>query len=125
MKIIKTRPLSKDKRGEITQIIEVGSVPIVSVLYIRSKKGAIRANHYHHQDTHYTYLLSGKYRYFEKKLTGTKIEKRIILPGEMVVTSPLHIHAMKFLEDSEWVVCTTQPRGQADYEKDTVRVKLI
>ena len=45
-----------DERGLIQVLTDL---PISSVLVIRSKKGAVRGNHYHKEDFHYCYLASG------------------------------------------------------------------
>jgi len=48
----------KDPRGEIMNIFEG---PIEHIALITSKKGSIRANHYHKEDQQYIYLVSGAY----------------------------------------------------------------
>ena len=119
--------LSEDNRGTITQLLDISGRNIKAILKIYSKKDAIRGNHYHKKDIHFTYLLKGNFRYVEKSTQRpkAKLVSRIINPGEMVVSHPNTIHAMKFLQDSEMIVFTTESRKQKDYERDTVRVKLI
>lgn len=97
---------------------------ITSALLIVSKKGSIRANHYHKKDTHFVYLLSGAFEYSEKSAVNKKTRKKnsLILPGYLVTTPPMTLHAMKFLKDSVMIALTTEPRDQKDYEKDTVRI---
>ncbi len=135
------KPEFADIRGAITKILDDGRTNIKSVLLITSKKGAIRANHYHKKDTHYCYMLSGKMEYFEKPvprsldatgipaeglgIDGGKIESAVLEVGDMVFTPSMHVHAFKFLEDTVWVTLATESRSQADYEADTVRVKFI
>jgi len=114
-----------DARGEIVHILDIPA-DFKTVLFISSNSGAIRANHYHKKDSHYTYLISGKFEYGEKSLQeGSKLIKKNIKPGDLVLTKPKIIHYMKFLEDSTMIVFTTEPRDQKHYEADTVRVKLI
>ncbi len=127
MKLSKTRVISKDNRGEIIKLLDFSSrIKFKSVLFIKSKKGAVRANHYHKNDSHYTCLLFGKFRYYEKGLNKkSKIKNWIISPGDIVITQPKIIHTMEFLENSTLVVFTTESRNQAKYEKDLVRIKLV
>ena len=123
--ITKINPEFTDTRGAISRIVEIDSRMKVA-LFISSKAGSIRANHYHKHDTHYTFLLSGKFEYIEKDLmANAKIESQVIVPGDLVISPPNRIHAMKFLEDSTMVVISTEPRDQQSYEADTIRTKLV
>lgn len=125
LNIIKITDSFTDARGAIARIMEL-SPAIKSALYITSKTGSVRANHYHKHDTHYTFLLTGKFAYLEKGIrNGARVEKRLILPGDLVTTPAKRIHAMKFQADSTMVVFTTEPRDQTSYEADTVRIKLV
>lgn len=118
------KPEIIEERGNITRILDV-ETPIRSVLLITSKAGTTRSNHYHKTDAHYCYLISGKMQWYEKPVEGRQVESAILEPGDMVYTPPMTIHAVKFLEDSVFLAFATGPRNQADYEFDTVRVKLI
>lgn len=118
-------PFFKDSRGTMSHLLD-GSSVFTSAVLITSKKGAIRANHYHKTDTHYSYMLQGSMEYTHKKLgekgKGTTI---LVKKGEIVQTPPNTMHAMRFLEDSEFIALTTEARDHKQYEKDTVRIKLI
>ena len=48
----------RDGRGEIFNVFEgkIGHVALIT-----SKKGSVRANHYHNRDHQYMYLISGAY----------------------------------------------------------------
>ena len=122
----KLKPFHIDDRGEMIQLLP-NQLKVKSLLLIRSKKNSIRANHYHKKDLHCVYLLEGKYEYLEKDMRKfkTRTSKRTIAPGDLVTTFPMHAHAMRFLENSVWIVITTEPRYQKNYEKDTIRLKLI
>ena len=119
------KPDHVDARGGITKILDDGKTKIRSVLYITGKKGTVRANHYHKKDTHYVYMLSGKMLYFEKNITGKKIERAMLKKGDMIFSPARKVHAFRFLEDTVWVVLSTMSRSQKHYEADTVRVKFI
>src|SRR3989344_740319 len=102
MKIItKIKPFHVDERGEMSYLLD-DAKNITSALYITCKKGAIRANHYHKKDTHYSYILSGSMEYTYQDVNDKNVKKYkvIVRKGEMVESSPMTIHAMRFLEDS-------------------------
>lgn len=127
MKFVKKiKPFHVDERGEMFYLLDK-SAPITSVLYITCKKGAVRANHYHKKDTHYSYILNGsmEYTYKELKTKNSKLKTIVVSAGQIVETPPMTMHAMRFLEDSIFIALTTEARDQKKYEKDTVRVKLV
>ncbi len=126
MKIVqKVKPFFKDKRGEMFQLLDK-EAKYTSALLITCKKGAVRANHYHKKDTHYSYMISGKMEYYYKDIKSKASPKKVIVKkGEIVCTPPMTLHAMKFLEDSVFLALTTEPRNQNEYENDTMRVEII
>ena len=120
------KPIFIDDRGGSTVLLDDGKTKIKSILLITCQKGAIRANHYHKKDSHYSYMLSGKMEYREKMATGKGIiKKAIIRTRDMVYTPPMAIHAMRFLEKSVFLAFATKSRKGNAYENDTVRIKLI
>lgn len=127
MKITNKFLTYRDYRGDILNIFDFTKhKKLKSALIISSKRGSVRANHYHKKDVHYIYLLSGKLKYYEKKPdNGQKIRSKLIKEKEMIKTEAGIIHAMKFLKDSVMIVFTTESRKQSNYERDTIRVKLI
>ena len=124
--VIKIQPPHTDERGSITNLLEV-NFPLRSILLITSRKGSIRANHYHKKDSHYVYLLQGKMEYTEKDMSAKNKRKRsiIVKPGDLILSPPMMAHAMRFLEDTVFLAFTTEPRDQRSYEEDTVRIQLI
>lgn len=131
MKVLKNiQPEFVDERGGISKILDDGRTIVRSVLVITSKKGSVRANHYHKKDSHYSYLLSGRMEYTEQPVdangnfTGKK-ETIVLEKGDMVYSAPMTAHAMRFLEDSIFLALATESRSHTAYEEDTVRVKLI
>jgi quercetin dioxygenase-like cupin family protein len=120
------KPEFVDERGGISKLLDDGRTIIRSVLLITSKKGSIRANHYHKQDSHYCYFLSGSMRYTEKPLDeGSEKKSTIVKAGDVIYTPPQVAHVMEFLEDSVFITLATKSRHQDAYEEDTVRVKLV
>lgn len=119
------QPEYTDARGGITKVLDDGKTAIRSILLITSKPGSIRANHYHKTDAHYCYLISGSMEYFEKPVEGGELTKVIVKAGDVIFTSPMIMHAMRFLEDTTFFAFALNSRSQAEYEADTVRVNLI
>jgi len=128
MKLIKKiKPEFIDKRGKITRLLDDGKTNIKSVLWITSKKGTVRSNHYHKKDAHYIYVVSGKMEYYERPVRNKnfKMKKIILSAGDMVYTPPMMIHATKFLKETALLTLSIKSRNHQSYERDTVRVKLI
>ena len=53
----------KDDRGIIQNLVSLNKSQIRSAVLIESKKGSLRANHYHKVDWHYCYIISGSIEY--------------------------------------------------------------
>lgn len=126
IQVIKVSPEFTDARGSISRIIDQGKIKIRSILVITSKKGSVRANHYHKKEFHYIYCVSGKFKYSEKNAnkTGAKTSSVVLVQGDLVLTKPMVIHSMEFIADSVFMAFTSQPRTKKTYEKDTKRVSL-
>lgn len=122
VKVIK--PEFEDERGAIANILEK---PICHVAIITSKKGSVRANHYHPRQFQYVYLVSGCYESISKnlKVKDDKTEKRIIKPGNLVITPPMIAHAMRFLRDSIMLNLTTGQRHSHNFKQHTKKFKLV
>ena len=112
-----------DDRGTIQKILESHSG---SCVIISSVKGSQRANHYHKEDYHYCYLVSGSIEYFERPVGSDELPvKYIINPGVLFFTGPMIEHTMYFTEDSVFITFGGGTRTQADYEDDLVRVASL
>ena len=112
-----------DARGEILPLVDV---PMKSCVLISSKKGSVRANHYHRTDWHYCYVLSGCIDYYHRAV-GAKAppQKVTIGAGQMFFTGPMIEHAMVFAEDTVFLAFGRNSRAQEVYEADVVRVDPI
>ena len=113
----------KDHRGEIYNVFEgkLGHVALIT-----SKKGSVRANHYHKSDLQYIYLISGAYESHSCSIRHP--EKKQVLyvkPGDIVETPPLIAHAQKFTEDSAFLALSTREREAGKYEDDTLSFQVI
>jgi len=112
-----------DERGYIQCLV---NFPVKNVSLIFSKTNALRSNHYHKTDWHYMYVLSGKMEYHFRPTGSNEQPKTIVLSkGDLVFTPPMEDHTTIFLEDTELVVMSRNPRDQESYESDVVRVELI
>ena len=120
----KIEPAFEDERGAISNVLDE---PITHVAIITSKKGAIRANHYHPDQTQYEYLISGMYESYSKNLKdkNAEIEKQIIEPGSLVITPPMIAHAWHVIEDSVTLNLTTGRRDNKNFSEHTKKYKLI
>lgn len=116
-------PPFADERGAIYPLVDA---TMRSAVLITSKKGSIRANHYHKTDWHYCYVLEGTIEYFHRP-HGSEDEPETVMvgKGEMVYTPPMVDHTMKFPEDTVFLTLGGNPRDQETYEADIVRVEMI
>ena len=68
--IVKLEKAFVDIRGSIQPLVDL---PMESAVLIHSKKGAVRANHYHQTDWHFCYVLSGSIEYLHRP-TGSRAQ---------------------------------------------------
>lgn len=120
MNVVRKKPVFRDARGVITDILE--DTKIDSVTILSSKKGAVRGNHYHKKTIQYAYVLKGKFRLYTQE-GGEKVKQKIIKKGDLVITPPLERHAFVALEDSLLLACCYGPRAGKHYEDDTFRLQ--
>lgn len=126
IKVTHVKPEFIDERGYITRLVDDEKTKFRAVLYITSKTGTERGNHYHKKDSHYVFCVSGRFKYSEKDMTkpNSSTESVILKPGDLVLSNPMIAHSMEFLEDTVFLAITTEPREQNQYEGDTVRIKI-
>jgi nucleoside-diphosphate-sugar epimerase/quercetin dioxygenase-like cupin family protein/SAM-dependent methyltransferase len=102
-----------DNRGKISnyELTE----PINLIGYIESKRGTVRANHYHPIQEQKCLLIKGRYISVIKDLADPKsnIETRIVNEGDLAVIQPNVAHTMVFLEDS---IFLNLVRGEREHE---------
>ena len=107
-----------DERGDIIKIAKN-----VDVLRIISKKGSIRASHYHIHSSHLCSLLSGSMYYYERDVGSDISPVRLyVKPREYFFTGNMKEHLMVFLEDSVFDCYSFGSRDKIDYENDVVRI---
>lgn len=116
-------PAVVDGRGAITNIFEG---PIEHIALITSKKGTVRANHYHKEDRQYIYLISGAYESYSCDIRNPSRKQVLkVLPGDIVYTPPMMAHAQKFIEDSVFLALSTRQRERGKYEDDTIAFQVV
>ena len=112
-----------DVRGSIQPLVDQ---MMRSAVMIESKKGSLRANHYHKTDWHYCYVISGEIEYFHRKTGELKDPKKILVKqGQMIFTPPMVDHAMKFPKDTLFLTLSRNPRDQKTYEEDVIRINMV
>jgi dTDP-4-dehydrorhamnose 3,5-epimerase-like enzyme len=117
------KPAFTDARGEIINVFE-GTTGHVA--HITSRKGSVRANHYHKKDFQYMYLISGAYESHCCEVNNPS-NKQVLYAkaGDIVSTPPMVAHAQKFTEDSVFLSLTTREREEGKYEEDTIAYAVI
>jgi len=102
-----------DKRGKISnhELPE----PVNLIGYIESKKGTIRANHYHPIQEQKCILTKGQFISVYQDLLNKKTTKitHVVNEGDLIVTKPNVAHAMVFTKDS---VFLNLVRGEREHE---------
>lgn len=114
--------LHEDERGKIVDVFYNENIQHVSV--ISSKKGALRGDHYHNHTIQHILITKGSLEYWYKPLNSNEPAKCEVLQlGDIRTTPPGEIHALRIIEDNEFVVFTEGVRGGRDYESDTFRIQ--
>tara|TARA_R110002012_G_scaffold289091_1_gene482011 strand:+ start:307 stop:714 length:408 start_codon:yes stop_codon:yes gene_type:complete len=113
--------LNEDDRGRIVDVFYKNNIDHVAV--IDSKKGSIRGNHYHKLSTQHILITKGKLEYWYKPLNSEECANHVLLErGDILSTPPNEIHALKIIEDNQFIVFSEGIRGGMDYESDTFRI---
>jgi len=121
--IVPLEPPFVDERGSIQPMVDM---EMESCVLITSKRGTVRANHYHKTDWHFCYVLSGGLDYYHRPHGSTAApEKVVIKQGQMFFTPPMVDHAMVFTADTVFLTWGRNSRAQEVYEADVVRIPPI
>ena len=102
-----------DERGKITNYDL--PEPINMIGYIESKKGTMRANHFHPVQEQKCLLIKGQFISIYKDLIDEKSIKitHVVNEGDMIVTQPNVAHTMVFTEDT---IFLNLVRGEREHE---------
>ena len=120
--IHKTGKVFKDERGYLLKILDKG---FSSCIEIFSKKGSIRANHYHKKDEHFCYILKGEILFFYRnRKKGSKLNYKIMKKGDLFFTTYDQDHLSYFLKTTHFLSYSSRKRSKFDYESDLVRLNM-
>ena len=102
-----------DERGKISNYDL--PEPINMIGYIESKKGTMRANHFHPVQEQKCLLIKGQFISIYKDLVDGKSIKvtHVVNEGDMIVTQPNVAHTMVFTEDT---IFLNLVRGEREHE---------
>jgi quercetin dioxygenase-like cupin family protein len=118
-------PLPKPFVNENGVIQNLLNTSINGTAIITSLAGSVRSNHYHKEDFHYLYVVSGSMEYYERGIEEHFVgEPLIVKAGEMVFTPPLKVHKTVFLEDTVMLSFSKRNRDHVSHEEDIVRVRF-
>jgi len=114
-----------DERGRITNY-ELPE-PINWIGWIESKKGTVRANHWHPMQQQKCILISGRYIsvFKDLKTPNAPMTTQLMEPGDVVVTEPQVAHTMVFLEDSLFLNLVNGEREHENFGKHTIPYELV
>ena len=117
-----TKNLEQVKKGEKEFVDERGKIsnhelpePINLIGYIDSKKGTVRANHFHPIQEQKCLLVKGQFISIYKDLLNKNSQKvtHVVNEGDLIVTKPNVAHAMVFTKDS---IFLNLVRGEREHE---------
>ncbi|MDP6952917.1 MAG: cupin domain-containing protein [Alphaproteobacteria bacterium] len=112
-----------DPRGSIQPLVDE---TMESAVLISSRRGTVRANHYHKTDWHYCYVLSGRIEYHHRPHSSTEAPETVTVEaGQLFFTPPMVDHAMVFLEDTVFLTLGRNSRLQEVYEADVERIEMV
>lgn len=116
-------PPFMNANGEIQNVL---LEKFTSAAIIRSVPGAIRANHWHKTDWHYSYVVSGRIFYCWRPVGSTSQPQGVTVEaGQMFFTPPNVEHAMVFPVDTVFLTLAKNIRDESHHEEDVVRVPLV
>ena len=120
--IHKTGKVFRDERGYLLKILDKG---FSSCIEIFSKKGSIRANHYHKKDEHFCYILKGEILFFYRdRKKGSKLNYKVMKKGDLFFTTYDQDHLAYFLKTTHFLSYSSRKRSKLDYENDLVRLNM-
>ena len=120
--IWKTGKKFVDKRGFLKKIIDGN---FSSCIEVKSKKGSVRANHYHKKDKHFVYIISGEILYFYRnRKKGAQTKYGLMKKGDLFFTPNMQEHMAYFTKSTHFLAFSTRKRTKFDYEKDLIRIDM-
>lgn len=121
-------PLGERFENEAGWIQNLAEQPVGGVAVLFCKAGSSRSHHWHRDDSHELYVVSGEMRYVERArvvLTAAgpigPTRRRVIRAGEMIRTGPNVEHSTYFPVDTILISLSARSRTHAEHEADVVR----
>lgn len=112
----------EDARGTIADIFVKEPKEHCTIIF--TKKGGIRANHYHKVSRQHDFLIQGKFDVYSRKNNEGPIVKTLWQPYDLLTFESGEAHEFVALEDSLWITFVDGLRGGDEYEKDTFRLEV-
>lgn len=125
--MIPLSPLGERFENEAGWIQNLAEQPVGGVAVLFCKAGSSRSHHWHREDSHELYVVSGEMRYVEQPVAPpehvgpVRRDQRTILAGEMVLTGPEIAHSTYFPVDTILISLSARSRTHAEHEADVVR----
>ena len=112
----------KDKRGWLKKILDGN---FSSCIEVYSKRGSVRANHYHKKDKHFIYIIYGEILYFYRdRVKGAKTRIRLMKKNDLFFTPAMQEHMAYFTQNTHFLAFSSRKRTQFNYEKDLIRINM-
>jgi quercetin dioxygenase-like cupin family protein len=102
----------KDERGDFTEIIKGFSAR--ALLSGRMKAGAVIGNHYHQKTRLFFYVQSGRVEVRTVDVATGERDRLELSSGQGVVLEPGESHAIRFAEESSWLMLKSEPHDPDD-----------
>jgi oxalate decarboxylase/phosphoglucose isomerase-like protein (cupin superfamily) len=118
VQVLAPQAVYADHRG---RIVNLPAFPTVESTVIESNAGAVRGNHYHRDETHLMYVVSGLMLYIEQD-GDRRLHVVEVRPGESVLTPAGVPHCTFFPEDTAFVTLSDVSRAGEAYEQAVIRV---
>ncbi|MAG26883.1 hypothetical protein CMI47_15195 [Candidatus Pacearchaeota archaeon] len=131
-KLIQGADPYEDDRGKIDNYHLPEEINLIGM--ITSKKGTMRANHYHPVQEQKALLVSGKFisvcKDLGKGFDGTNeadfpIQVKIVKAGDLSIIPPNIAHTMIFLEDSAFLNLVRGDRDHDKFGEHTIKYDLV
>jgi len=123
--IVKAEYPYEDERGKMDY--HVLTEPVNWIGTLTTKKGAVRANHYHPEQEQKLLLVSGKCVSVYKDLSDSNapLKHHLVQPGDLVITASNVAHAVVYLEDCVQINLVFGERIPDNYGKHTKPYELV
>ena len=123
--LIKGANSFEDERGKIDNYELPESVNLIAT--ITSKKGTVRANHFHPIQEQKCLLISGKYISIYKDILvpNSTVKHQLVQSGDLSIMPPMMAHTMIFLEDSVFVNLVNGNRDHEKFGEHTIKYELV